>query len=324
MFSENDIMTARTSSLADNHHSSLDLTIRTSDGAEFPVFRERVAAALPLFATILALPQPATHGSNTRPCVDVHETSKVWEQLAPICHFTAAPPLVNPDDIYAILKAAEKYDLPADMMPSRMRYVLLQPDLLEKEPFRVYFLATAYHLPDVARAAAQRTLRLPTVYGDNFSALADVPAIAYYRLLDYRKRCSDAAKALTHRVEGALPTWIANEHARWQHLAVTCHGSCALESCTLLVHERNESSPEIHVRIRSAWLVYLDALGARLEAHPHATYASSPELLEAVVSSALDCHRCAKGIYRTACSFSRIMEEKIKDAISHVPAVDVM
>ena len=300
------------------NHDHGDLILRTSDNVDFHVVHHRLADSLIPFDP--TLPQPRNNGIAEKAVVTVSESSKVWEHIIPICHVTASEaPLSDLDIIHELLKTAEKYGL-EDMMPSHMRYILLQPELLDKDPYRVYAVAHAHGIFDVALVAAQRTLSHPFTHCDNFEALSCISASTYLALLQYRKRCGMAAKALTHvPADDSMQCWISSVPSRWKLLSMKCSGACALQARTMLVRETDsDNSPSIYVRIRKSWLEYLDMLGRQLEAHPDASHARSTKFLEPVVASALDCLECRRSIYHSVSEFSKAMEDELRRTISKV------
>ena len=302
---------AQTPHLAYQDAARGDAIVRTSDNVDFHLDRTRLTSAIPM------LDVPPSASASEKAIVLVMEPASVWAYLSLMINFAPEePPLADLDLIHALLKAGREYAL--EGMPSRMRYALLQPAVLDKEPFRVYILARAYALPDVALAAAQRTLHRPATYPTFFAALSDATAADYHVLLNYRQRCVDAAVALTRPSDGGkhpLPEWVVKDEGQWSRLAVTCHGPCASATQTLLVHE---PSRMIHVRIRDAWLEYFKELAERLEKKPEASAANNAEMLEGVVMSAAGCAECGKTVFKNAYTFARTMKGKLERAIAQV------
>ncbi|KAI0768303.1 hypothetical protein BD413DRAFT_448964, partial [Trametes elegans] len=171
-----------------------DLTLRTSDQVDFFVHRRRLADVSSVFADLFSFPQPAIEGKvvDERPVVDVSEKSGVWEWLLPYIYI-AEEPNIALGQIYDLLEAARKYQMMG--VRSRLKIHLMRSDFLDEGPYTVYALACVGGFEDVARLAARRTLRLP-VYPEDAPEFAHVSGRAIVRLLDYRRRCSDATRAL--------------------------------------------------------------------------------------------------------------------------------
>ncbi|OJT08625.1 hypothetical protein TRAPUB_474 [Trametes pubescens] len=298
-----------------NDPAAGDAIIRTSDGTELHV-RKSHLAIVGLDPNGIVTDMRPTHGSP-KPAVVVQETAAIWEKVLRICLMHEEQPYTL-DDIAALLEVGRKYDIAG--MPSRLRYALVQPAFLEKEPVRVFLVACAYGLHDMAEIAARRTLEIATLRHNPFDALHAASAADYHRLLAYREECGRAASAVTQpRVgEEVLPEWISGKPAHWKPLSMTCVGGCAVKSKTLLVVEGEGKPTTIYVRIRESWITYLETLGAMLAEQPQASLASSPELIEPVISSAVECAHCAKTIYPYCVAFSRAMEVEIGKAVAKV------
>ncbi|KAL1939060.1 hypothetical protein VTO73DRAFT_10320 [Trametes versicolor] len=296
-----------------NDPSAGDAIIRTSDGVELHVRRsDLVIVGLDPNGMITGL-HPSRGGP--KPTFPVQETGNIWEKVLRICLVHEEEPYTL-DDIAALLEVGRKYDIAG--MPSRLRYALVQPAFLENEPVRVFLLASAYGIHDMAEIAARRTLELATLRLSPFDALHAASAADYHRLLAYREECGRVATAVTRPRKGeeVLPGWIAGKLAHWRPLSMTCVGGCAAKSKTLLVVEGEGKPTTIYLRIRESWITYLETLGAMLAEQPRASLASSPELIEPVISSAVGCAHCAKTIYPNCTAFSRAMEAEIAKAVS--------
>ncbi|KAI0633984.1 hypothetical protein C8Q77DRAFT_1156846 [Trametes polyzona] len=292
--------------------------IRTSDGADLLVSR----ACLEVFGFDFGACVSIEGTLVTPSVITVAETRTTWENVIRTCLMQEERPYYSFDDISALLEVGVRYGLAG--MPSRMRYALLQPEFLEKEAVRVYLLASAHGLQDVARIAAQATLRLPTLDHAYYEGLAAVKEGHYHRLLEYREACGQAASAVVQPRSAsnpkALPTWISSTPSIWKLLTVSClEKGCVENAWTVpVVDSAVGKVAKIYVRVRSAWVEYLEELSQVLEKKPSANLASSSELLAPVIASAADCPRCARAIYPSCTEFCTILEGQIKKALFEV------
>ncbi|KAI0824519.1 hypothetical protein BC628DRAFT_1410924 [Trametes gibbosa] len=246
-----------------------DVIIRTSDGVELNVLKSQLASVGLDSNGLLSQMRP-TSTAAFKPTITVPENSALWDKLLRVCLLHAEQPYTL-DDIVALLEAG----------------------------------CNACGLQDTARIAAHFTHKLPRLEHAAFRGLQDVTGVDYFRLLVYRTECGEAARKVTVPLKGdeVLPGWIAGTPAHWRPLSMTCIGPCA-ESCrTVRVVEANDKTTTIYVRVRQAWLGYLEELGDMLVDRPDAALAVSPDLLEPVVACAV---------------FSKVMEAKIADAVGKV------
>ncbi|RDX45517.1 hypothetical protein OH76DRAFT_943534 [Lentinus brumalis] len=296
-----------------------DLIIRTSDNVDFHIHHRRIADVCPIFADMATLSDTPSNpisnsGEMEKAVVHVSETSRVWEKLLPICYLAEEPSLAL-EDIQNILEAGRKYAMAG--VASRMRMALLLSDFLEQKPFSVYALACAAGFDDVARLAARRTLRFP-IYPQDTPEFATVTARALYRLFDYRQRCGIAASAVvTWRVGSTIriPAWMSLDYGMLQ----TCRSDwtgCAAPSFTAAL-----PTGEYEHGFSSSWVTYMDRLSEQLKAHPDSDLVESPALLQAVSNSMDKCSTCQKSFYRNAMAFTKIIKDKVNDAIGQVQLV---
>lgn len=286
-----------------------DLIIRTSDGVEFHVERERLAIASPVFTDMFFLPHPpggTSLSSAEKPIMDVSESGAVWERILYMCHHPPEPAFEY-THMQSLLDAGRKYSISA--VKERMGQMLRSPDYLDKKPVSVYALACAYSITDVARLAARRTLRLGPVF-EYVPELAAISGRAYHYLLQYRQKCSVAARAVVSRsATQTVPAWIDEDEIK--SLLVCGRHDC--ESKTQYYYKR-----ETDHYVRSSWLEYFGSLERSLEFRPDGSMATSTEMLEPVVVSAAECVACARKIFGQAMAFSKTVEDRIEAEIDQV------
>ncbi|KAJ8590980.1 hypothetical protein M405DRAFT_815098 [Rhizopogon salebrosus TDB-379] len=114
------------------------------------------------------LPQPADGTSddakNDLPVIPVEEDSKTLDTFLRFCYpstLAKEPSLESPTDILVVLRAARKYSL--DLIESKVSQALVNPKLLEAEPFRCFAIARSALLKHETMTAARYTLREPLI-----------------------------------------------------------------------------------------------------------------------------------------------------------------
>ena len=294
-----------------------DLIIRTSDGIEFHVHRRRIADASPVFADMFLLPDGAStdQEKQEKALVDVSESSKIWEKLLSICYLEDSPPRM--EDLMHLWEAGRKYNIAGVM--NRMKGFLNSSFYMDEKPFAVYALACALDVPEVARAAARRSLLHPVFPYDTpeFSA---VSGRAVFQLLDYRRRCGAAAKAIVNlrhaNWRNPLPAWCSESEIRGEFRtcgSTACHNQSPVGT---MFHGHEDSPLTLHFRI--TWVGYFRTLGEKLEYNPDGAIACNPSLLEPVIVSAAHCPVCASKAYSQAIAISSKVKQMIDDAIAQV------
>ncbi|KAI0373338.1 hypothetical protein BV20DRAFT_919703, partial [Pilatotrama ljubarskyi] len=136
---------------------SADTVLRTSDKVTFRVHSHILALASPSFATMMALPQPAsTENSDAekagaaQPVIDVSEDAGTLELLLRLVYPVTKPELGDPMAVFPALKAGLKYetDLPVQIFSKHLLALALT------QPVLVWAAACRASLEDVAHQAA--------------------------------------------------------------------------------------------------------------------------------------------------------------------------
>ncbi|KAI0752894.1 hypothetical protein C8Q80DRAFT_1267364 [Daedaleopsis nitida] len=231
-----------------------DMVIQTLDGARFYVDKRIMAQASSWFAGKCPpplLPSPGT--AEKKFVVPVNDDYCLWEKLLPILYSSLEQPVAFAD-LGFLLHAAKKYRMAG--VSNVLGQLLLSVDMME-EPLQVYALACAFGFQDAARAAARRMLRLP-VYVGYVAELHHASAAAYHRLLDYRRRCGDAVRAVL-RWQTSPPVWMLD-----MDMSVTDGG--------------------IDEILRS-WRAGIEGLEGMIQDHPDLTPTFSPALLQPLLQA---------------------------------------
>ncbi|EED78282.1 predicted protein [Postia placenta Mad-698-R] len=142
-----------------------------------------------------------------KPIVEVTEPAAVWEQLMRGCYAaTAFAPPEGIDYIWPLIEAARKYQM--DGVRSVVSQALLSADALENHTMRVYTLACAYELEDVARMAAKYTLRHPLHSITYVPEMRCATAGAHQCLLEYHRECGRVARTFIMDNKCLTKDWV--------------------------------------------------------------------------------------------------------------------
>ncbi|KAJ6604106.1 hypothetical protein DFH09DRAFT_1018033 [Mycena vulgaris] len=179
-----------------------DIILRSSDGAEFRVYRAILSLVSPFFQDMFLLPQLAPEPQI--PIITVQEDSvrldRALRFFYPGTQSTVVT-LAELRDVLAVL--VDKYNMHC-LVPAANQQL---ERYLVDEPLGVYVLASTYRSKDVAIAAAKESLKLPLRVPDKLAPreLRDIPAATYHNLLHYHYLCGVAATRSTMNLQ-----WITN------------------------------------------------------------------------------------------------------------------
>ncbi|OBZ74519.1 NADPH-dependent diflavin oxidoreductase 1 [Grifola frondosa] len=162
-------------------NESPDIIIRSSDGVDFHV-HSHVLSVISTGLLPASLDKDSTEDART---IDVPEDSRSLSTLLQLCYPMRSPRLESLDATQAVLEAARRYRIVRVVEIVEKEWVKFLP----QEHLRAYFIAMKHGWMDGAKEAAKYAA-CHTV--DRYVADMDgVPAEAYRRLFDYRKRCQD-------------------------------------------------------------------------------------------------------------------------------------
>lgn len=172
-----------------------DVVLRSSDGVDFHVDLAMLTMASPVFRDMTTLPIPPSQGNTGgRPIIPLQTTSTTLELLLQLVHPSMHPNFEQVTDLSVygeLLKAADMYHMPK--VAPAIGHVLADPQFLATEEGALYMFAMAsrYGLDARARAAAKALLLYPPPHERDVepAGFRDLPAMAYHRLLNYRRRC---------------------------------------------------------------------------------------------------------------------------------------
>lgn len=287
-----------------------DLVIRTSDGIEFGVFRVILQLCSHFFEDMIETPQPSNADRSKIfprvPIVDVTEDSLTIKRLLKFCYPGASPHLETFDDVLSILEVAHKYDMPEIL--DQVSSVLLSTRFLEKEPVRVFAIAARYKLEELARISARQTLRYPLLrnpLSENgwVPELRFISTIMYHSLLNYHKRCGEAASASTI----SPYSWIEVEKT----IGIGCKRCCSVGIVTIGVRFGR------HVAQSKWWADSMRDIEVTLKEIPCGTTVLDTHIFEEKLAAS-KCMLCiSKGLLEMG-NFKKLFAQAVDQAIDQV------
>ncbi|KAF9800505.1 hypothetical protein IEO21_10351 [Rhodonia placenta] len=287
----------RTAAAPFDDATNTDVIVRTSDAVDFYVDKFILSKASAFFRVMFTLPQgPNAPDQGTvetdKPVVEVTEPSAVWEQLMRVCYAaTAFAPPEGIDYIWPLIEAARKYQM--DGVRSVVSQALLSADALENHTMRVYTLACAYELEDVARMAARYTLRLP------------LHSIAY-RLLEYHRECGRVASTFITDVHFLKGEWVKE---LWR--CVFFHrGECVSHSGTYYTSDLQPA--------RAYLIAYMKRSADALKIRPYPPCVAEFSIMAPSIQEASSCTTCSPSVIADMARFAKAFGEEIERRISKV------
>ncbi|KAH9967375.1 hypothetical protein BC827DRAFT_1173727 [Russula dissimulans] len=175
-----------------------DITLRSSDGVNFRVFKAILSIASPVFADMFKIPPPTSRGAS--PNDDVPQVFPVSERsgdldfslrhLYPI-RLTNKVAVVSLGSVGALAEFSRKYRING-LTKTITRYLM---DRVQHDPVDVYAIALTYGYKDIAAKAARSCLNFP------FSRLHSlcmqhIAVGLHVELLRYHVACGEAASAV--------------------------------------------------------------------------------------------------------------------------------
>lgn len=290
--------------------TNTDVIIRTSDAVDFYVDKFILSKASAFFRVIFTLPQgPNAPDQGTvetgKPVVEVTEPSAVWEQLMRVCYAaTAFAPPEGIDYIWPLIEAARKYQM--DGVRSVVSQALLSADALENHTMRVYTLACAYELEDVARMAAKYTLRLPLHSITYVPEMRCATAGAYQRLLDYHRECGRVARTFIMDKSCLMEGWARDLH----DCVFFCCGRCAGDPTCYVSPGRSF--------VRAYLIAYMKRSADALEIRPYPPCVAEFSILAPVVRETSSCTTCSPSVIADMARFAKAFGDEIERRISMV------
>ncbi|PCH33577.1 hypothetical protein WOLCODRAFT_160180 [Wolfiporia cocos MD-104 SS10] len=240
-----------------------DVILCSNDDTAFRVYSHTLKTTSGLFASMFSLPRNTPHALASD-IIRLDEDANVLASLLKMVSGMDFPPLVSIDFVDALLRAAEKYDMPG---PASIIRNSLPSPLLEGSPIRIYGIAYRQGWFKEAAEVSRRTLGLDLCSPDVSRELAKIDAAAVVKLFELRRK----------RMESMVDC--LNDHARF-NVAGDATSIC-----------KNCSTPLQHVKWRSlqcAWALLVEKNGLTDEA------IEIPEVVEACNA---ECTKCQERMY---------------------------
>lgn len=312
----------------------VDFVIQTNDGTMLFVHKVILQRVSPIFATLFSLPQPAEAGVRSNqlqtspidlekqdlPTVNVTERKGVWDIILRILYHNNIPD-ISLQEIRAVLEGARKYEL--ESVTNHLRHILLCPLRTQlREAHEVYAIASLYGLSDVAQQAARDTLAVP-LYELCTKELYDIPAYTIQRLLEYRWRCQEAARAVAAftRTKNGTGSYIGKLHKKIEWLPRTnftflqCNCGTGGVSCSIKMGSEYELFSG-----RPYWREYMERAEQALKERPVGSTVKDPMMIIPALRAADNCMNCRQHVYLDMTAFAEFMEAAVDHAISSVRA----
>ncbi|KAI0654182.1 hypothetical protein C8Q70DRAFT_541143 [Cubamyces menziesii] len=284
-----------------------DLILRTSDGIQYHVLQRRLADVSPVFSNIFLRLSPLSEGEELEePVVDVSEPSCAWIKVLPLV-YNAKEPDLSLEDIGNVIGITKTYRM--EGVQSRMRTHLLGRNFVDTDPHTVYLLACAGGFEDIARIAARAwTLYVPNKLPET-SAYDAVSGRTIYRLLEYRRRCAQAAVAAIK-----VSSFTLNDQTKWLADVIPRH--CGSKSC-LQISFGGRKMPQDSLTTNYYWFSELDLLVQCLGSNLSPLIPNVDRLSRRRTERS-NCLFCQSSMFDNAQRFDKALEHKIAEVVSQV------
>ena len=297
------------------HKSHTDVVLRTLDGVDFHVWKGILIEASPVWADMFALgdeprtaveePSSKTNGQSittgAAPVVPVPETSAVLDPLLRICYPPPHPKFPSLEALKPVLATAHKYQMEGVQE-------FITEELLEYariEPLRVYVIALRYDMHHAAEVAARHFLGL-SVADEYVPELEDMSAGSYYRLLAYRKRCT---QTLADMFFSRL-SWLPEKQPMWQFLICGCNR----ENFTVVLRD----SPDVQRNVAVWFWQHYRRISGLLSERPCRAALDDPKLNDRAVLEASACGSCRPRVHDDLHAFTSHLHDEIDRRLAAV------
>ncbi|KAI0630432.1 hypothetical protein C8Q77DRAFT_1063731, partial [Trametes polyzona] len=299
-----------------------DTIIRSSDDVDFRVYKIILEIASPVFKSMFPLPN-ASNPSSGAQVVTVDETARVIETLLRLCYPIAPTPIDDLDHFVAVSEAAKKYETAGTHV-----YLEKQLETLLNargvDPLRAYAIACLYRYDGVVGAAAKRTaLEVPRYLESRTMPpeFAHLPAAAVFSLMQYRRRCVEAAVAQV----GDLEWMVHGKHAKKMLFWPTGKPILGKSWIWIACRETGDHSYTVSVKdtdfaVKTWYKWYLEDAAKVLEDHPKGAAVTRSSVLARAMEGAARCTLCAGAAWKDLVDYSQLLAERIDQAVANVSA----
>ena len=287
----------------------ITVVLRSSDDVDFFVFKSILAKVSDVFRDMFDLPNASPESSsplevdNRRhglPVIQVTEVSSTLDIILRLCYPVENPDLTNLEDIRLFLEARRKYMIEA--FDETIKDALT--GVAESRPFAVFALASRYALEDVANDTAKRMLFFSQSEVLDESALKDITATQYHRLLQYRRDCIRQATTEPQIM------WFNSLSSSYPPAPITS------SSCRIQFHFFFVSSPPRSLWVPHWWTTYLHKALQLLKDRPRGGTVISTDLLNYFFDYTGFCPDCQEEGKAALKKFSSALAQEVEKAIA--------
>jgi len=289
-----------------------DISLRSSDGVNFRVFKAILSIASPVFADMFKIPTPTRHGAS--PNDGVPQVFPVSERsgdldfslrhLYPI-RFTNKVAVISLSSVGALAEFSRKYRIDG-LTKTITRYLT---DRVQHDPVDVYAIALTYGYKDIAAKAARSCLNFP------FSRLHSlcmqhIAVGLHVELLKYHVACGEAASAVASERD-----WLSSLSQDSLFISIGSKTEPQCSACTTQDFTDQTYNPYGRIYGPLCLWNYLHRATLVLACHPTAEVVT----MKRFVLQSKDCSLCADDMRRRMLELSVVFEREIKKAVERVP-----
>ncbi|KAJ8591847.1 hypothetical protein M405DRAFT_764399 [Rhizopogon salebrosus TDB-379] len=192
-----------------------DVTLRSSDGVDFHVFKFILSFVSPVFKDMFTLPQGSQSDIPSVPVIPVEENSITLNSLLLLCYPASTAATFNSfEEGKAVLEAAKKYDMEGAI---RRTGDIIMAQFLPTNSLELYALSCRFGWQHHAQTAATQTLEIKDLGRPSsmLTGLRDTTGFDYHRLLVYHYECGVAAQAVVGSLSWLEPSVSNNTTLMW-------------------------------------------------------------------------------------------------------------
>lgn len=285
-----------------------DVFLSSCDGVQFRAHRIILATSSLFFKDMFSLPQQIS--DDQLPIVHFTESCETLDSLLRTIYPVDEPDLKLVQDIESVLEAAIKYDIPKGISIMKRKLI----SCATKEPIRVFMIACRNRLADVAKAAAEASLRRPILYSFERGSmvlpiwdLVEIPAGILHRLIEYQMHCSQMVEK-----EMSDLKWVKDDFQWKSKVFRVVNFPC--ETCCHAVLEMGEE----RYQVASWWKVFMDEIGAALRQRPCSSIIMEESMMDRSLHVAAKCQKCFKDSIGTLRTFRGIVVQHLDKKMTEV------
>jgi hypothetical protein len=288
-----------------------DVLLRSSDGVQFRVHRIILATSSPFFKDMFSLPQePTMDGLEALSTVPFTENADTLDALLRAIYPVDEPDLKLVQDIEHVMETAIKYDVTKGISIMKKKLI----SCANKEPIRVFMIACRNRLGDVAKAAAEASLRRPILYSFERGSmvlpiwdLVEISAGILHRLIEYQIRCTQVIEK-----EMSDLKWVKDDFAWKSKVFRVVNYPC--ETCCNAVLEMGEE----RYQVANWWKVFMEEIGGALRQRPCPAIIMEEAMMDRSLNVAAKCQKCFKDSIGTLRTFRGIVVQQLDRKLAEV------